>query len=256
VSIARHPLTIFLVAGVLLFVLDRWRSTESIIIDEAVTERVAGLWETQMGTPPDSETLEALLAAWLREEIFYREALRRGLDADDTVVRRRLVQKLEFLVQDMTPGAVSDEALEAYFAEHRDRYRLPERFTFEQRLYPTKQAAEAALAKVEAGEAPPLGRPDVPQSYVGKSEAELQQALGSAFAAALPKQPDGRWAGPVPSAFGAHLVRIEARLAAEVPPLAFVAPRVRTDYLRAQREASLDRFFTEVRERYRVDDRR
>ncbi|MEE3108741.1 MAG: hypothetical protein VX323_01715, partial [Pseudomonadota bacterium] len=81
-SIARHPLTIFLVVGVLLFVLDRWRSTESIIIDEAVIERVAGLWETQMGTPPDSETLEALLTAWLREEIFYRDALRRGLDAD------------------------------------------------------------------------------------------------------------------------------------------------------------------------------
>lgn len=143
-SIARHPLTIFLVVGVLLFVLDRWRSTESIIIDEAATERVAGLWETQMGTPPDSETLEALLAAWLREEIFYREALRRGLDADDTVVRRRLIQKLEFLVQDMTPGAVNDGDLEAYFEEHRERYRLPERWTFEQQQYATKAEAEAA----------------------------------------------------------------------------------------------------------------
>ena len=255
-ALSQRPLLLFMVVGALLFAVDAWRRSDVIVLDDAVAQRVAGLWETQMGTPPDPETLESLLSAWLREEVFFREALRRGLDEDDTVLRRRLVQKLEFLVQDMTPGAVSDEALEAYFAEHRDRYRLPERFTFEQRLYPTEQAAEAALAKVEAGEAPPLGRPDVPQSYVGKSEAELQQALGSAFAAALPKQPDGRWAGPVPSAFGAHLVRIEARLAAEVPPLAFVAPRVRTDYLRAQREASLDRFFTEVRKRYRVDDRR
>ena len=151
-SIARHPLTIFLVVGVLLFVLDRWRSTESIIIDEAVTERVAGLWETQMGTPPDPETLDALLTAWLREEVFYREALRRGLDADDTVLRRRLVQKLEFLVQDMTSGAVSDGDLEAYFEEHRKRYRLPERWTFEQHQYTTAAGAEAALEARRQGE--------------------------------------------------------------------------------------------------------
>ncbi|MEY3042444.1 MAG: hypothetical protein RLZZ174_1526 [Pseudomonadota bacterium] len=255
-ALSQRPLLLFLVVGALLFAADAWRRSEVIVLDDAVAQRVAGLWETQMGTPPDPETLESLLSAWLREEVFFREALRRGLDEDDTVLRRRLVQKLEFLVQDMTPGAVSDAALEGYFAKHRDRYRLPERFTFEQRLYPTRQAAEAALARIQAGGAPPIGLQDLPQSYVGKSEAELQQALGSAFASALARLPLRTWTGPVTSTFGSHLVRIETRLPPEVPPLAFVAPRVRTDYLRAQREASLDRFFAEVRGRYRVEDRR
>lgn len=192
----RHPLTIFLVVGALLFAVDRWRSTESIVIDEAVAERVAGLWETQMGTPPDPETLDALLAAWLREEVFYREALRRGLDADDTVLRRRLVQKLEFLVQDMTSGTVSEGNLDAYFEEHRERYRLPERWTFEQHQYATAAEAEAALEALRQGEAFPRGLEDLPRHFVGKSQAELQQALGSALASALPEVPLNQWVGP------------------------------------------------------------
>ena len=254
-SIARHPLTIFLVVGVLLFVLDRWRSTESIIIDEAVIERVAGLWETQMGTPPDSETLEALLAAWLREEIFYREALRRGLDADDTVVRRRLVQKLEFRARH-DPRSRKRWDLEAYFEKHRERYRLPERWTFEQQQYATKAEAEAALEALRRGEGLPRGREDLPRHFVGKSQAELQQALGSALASALREVPQNQWAGPLESPFGSHLLRLGARLPAELPALSFVAPRVRTDYLRDAREESLNRFFQSVRGRYGVDDRR
>ena len=255
-SIGRHPLTIFLVVGALLFAVDRWRSTDSIVIDQAVAERVAGLWETQMGTPPDPETLDALLAAWLREEVFYREALRRGLDADDTVVRRRLVQKLEFLVQDMTPGAVSDGVLATYFEGHRERYRLPERWTFEQQQYATAEEAEAALEALRRGEALPRGLEDLPRHFVGKSQAELQQALGSTLASALPEVPPNLWVGPLESPFGSHLLRLEARLPSEVPPLSFVAPRVRTDYLRDAREASLDRFYQSVRGRYGVDNRR
>jgi len=250
VSIGRHPLTIFLVVGALLFAVDRWRSTDSIVIDQAVAERVAGLWETQMGTPPDPETLDALLTAWLREEVFYREALRRGLDADDTVVRRRLVQKLEFLVQDMTPGAVSDGVLATYFEGHRERYRLPERWTFEQQQYATAEEAEAALEALRRGEALPRGLEDLPRHFVGKSQAELQQALGSTLASALPEVPPNLWVGPLESPFGSHL------LPSEVPPLSFVAPRVRTDYLRDAREASLDRFYQSVRGRYGVDNRR
>lgn len=200
--------------------------------------------------------MEALLAAWLREEIFYREALRRGLDADDTVVRRRLVQKLEFLVQDMTPGAVNDGDLEAYFEEHRERYRLPERWTFEQQQYATKAEAEAAPEALRRGEGLPRGREDLPRHFVGKSQAELQQALGSALASALREVPQTQWAGPLESPFGSHLLRLKARLPAEPPPLSFVAPRVRTDYLRDAREASLNLFFQSVRGRYGVDDRR
>ena len=68
--------------------------------------------------------------------------------------------------------------------------------------------------------------------------------------------PPNQWVGPLESPFGSHLLRLEARLPSEVPPLSFVAPRVRTDYLRDAREASLDRFYQSVRGRYGVDDRR
>ena len=34
---------------------------------------------------------------FVREEVYYREALALGLDRNDTVIRRRLQQKMEFL---------------------------------------------------------------------------------------------------------------------------------------------------------------
>ena len=156
----------------------------------------------------------------------------------------------------MTPGAVSDGVLATYFEGHRERYRLPERWTFEQQQYATAEEAEAALEALRRGEALPRGLEDLPRHFVGKSQAELQQALGSTLASALPEVPPNQWVGPLESPFGSHLLRLEARLPSEVPPLSFVAPRVRTDYLRDAREASLDRFYQSVRGRYGVDNRR
>ena len=74
---------------------------------------------------------EGLTTEYVRETAFYREALAMGLDQDDTIVRRRLAQKLEFLVQDLIdvkpPG---DAELETYFDEHRASYRSPDLITF------------------------------------------------------------------------------------------------------------------------------
>lgn len=80
--------------------------SDPVIVDDTVRNQIATLWETQMGKEPDAAELQSLVNHWMREEIFYREALRLGLDRGDTIVRRRLVQKLEFLAQEVNEDEI------------------------------------------------------------------------------------------------------------------------------------------------------
>src|SRR5262249_16097071 len=83
------------------------------------------------GRPPTSEELAGLVEEHVKEEVLYREALALGLDKDDTIVRRRLAQKMEFLAEDV--AALRDpsvDALKAWFAKHRPSSEDPVRVPF------------------------------------------------------------------------------------------------------------------------------
>src|SRR5262245_50985087 len=104
----REPFLHFLMLGAALFALNAWRESERpregpprIAVTAAVIERLRAGYERQFGQPPDADELRGLVAAHIREEVLYREALELGLDRDDTIVRRRLAQKMEFLTDDI-----------------------------------------------------------------------------------------------------------------------------------------------------------
>ena len=96
----REPLVWFLVTGVLLFAGNSYLNPprEGIVVDSQLRAQLASLWQTQMGREPSSSERESILQSWLEEELLYREAVRMNLADDDVIVRRRLVQKLEFLL--------------------------------------------------------------------------------------------------------------------------------------------------------------
>ena len=96
----------------------------------------------------------------MREEVLYREALKLGLDRNDTVVRRRLQQKMEFVGDELAAGEPDEAGLQAYLAAHRDRFREPERWSFRQVLVASEaddgtSRAEAILASLRDGDADP-----------------------------------------------------------------------------------------------------
>ena len=265
----REPLVHFLVLGVGLFLLfgivgdsDDAQSGRIVIS----TARVAQLTEIFTRTwqrPPTEQELEGLIEGHIREEVYYREALAMGLDRDDTIVRRRLRQKLEFFTDDLMAAIdPTQEQLEAYLSGHPDTFRVPVQLSFRQIYFnldrrgeQAKEDAETLLARLNGAslEMDTTGFGDslmLPDEYGRVSEVEVARAFGEDFAAALFELPAGRWSGPVESGFGLHLVLIRERQPGSLPALADVHQAVEREWRNARREEATEAFYRGLRERY------
>ena len=166
-KLLKEPLLHFLALGAVIFALNAWRerarpteaSAARIEVTAAVIDRLRAGYERQFGQAPDAEEMRGLVTAHIREEVLCREALALGLDRDDTIVRRRLAQKMEFLTDDIATAAVpEDAAVREFFEKNAARYAKPGRVTFrhvyfskEKRGTGTEAAATAALAALQKG---------------------------------------------------------------------------------------------------------
>src|SRR5262249_38134804 len=108
VKLLKEPLVHFLLAGGLLFVGYSWvhrgeenRDPRRIEITENQVKQIELDWWARWQRPPTPEELRAGIEGELRQEILYREALQLGLDKNDTIVKRRLAQKMDFLAEEV-----------------------------------------------------------------------------------------------------------------------------------------------------------
>jgi hypothetical protein len=268
--LAAEPLVHFVVAGLLLFIAGRIYETRADVYRIVVTPRhVAQLahdYALQFGAPPDAATLEALVKADLKDEILYRQGEAMKLGEGDEIVRRRVVQKMQFLMQDTNaPADPTPAQLQAFYDTHADRYLSPARTTFSHIYFAAEGGDQLARARAQAllsampnsvTRAPDRGDP-FPDLYdFSAAEPEQVQRLfgHTPFAEAVFKAPVGRWSGPYKSGYGWHLLYVDAREAPARAPLSAVKDAVRVDYLqdaqdRANRTAfdKLARRFTIVR---------
>jgi len=270
-KLVREPLVHFLLLGLGLFLLfgivgDSDDAPPGRI--EISAARVAQLTEIFTRTwqrPPTEQELEGLIEDHIREEVYYREALAMGLDRDDTIVRRRLRQKLEFFTDDLVAAvAPTEKQLEAYLSEHADTFRVPATLSFRQIYFNRdrrgKQAtsdAESLLAQLNGGgsEVDTAGSGDslmLPGDYDRVSEVDIDRGFGNGFGAALADLPLGRWSGPVESGYGLHLVLIRERQPESFPALAEVREVVEREWRNARRQEATEAFYRGLRERYVV----
>ena len=203
------------------------------------------------------------MADFAREEVLYREALAFGLDRDDLVVRRRLVQKMEMLALRDGPGISESDLMDHYLARRAD-YTVPESVSFRHVFFSVavrgaeaRAAAGAALAEVRDGGADgvsgPGDPPPMPPEVSDWTRPMVADRFGPGFAAAVFKAGPGGWSGPVASAYGYHLVLVTRRAPARVPDFAEVAARIATDLDAARRAGALDRIYASVRDAYQVE---
>jgi len=221
----------------------------------------------------DGETRQNLVDEFVREEVLYREALALGLDRGDYIMRQRMVQKLEFLIEDLaeTPEPPDRKALEAFYAEYRDDYLEPSVYTFAHVFFDAetrgREAARAAavdtlqrLANDGAAfnDAVRYGdRPLYLRNYVERTRDYVVGHLGEALVAGLDAATpsDTRWIGPLESPFGWHLVLLTARRAARLPPLDEIEARVADDYARVELERAKAEAIDRLVAGYEIDDR-
>ncbi len=265
--ILREPLGLFLILGGALFLADRWwgsRGAEVVEIDPAAIERLATLWQAQAGRLPSEDEMAFLVDDWVREEVLYREAKSLGLDRDDVIVRRRLAQKMSFLIEDglgdLTP---SDEEIVALWQANQARYVEPARYTFAHIYlsadnHPDLEAdALALLAELgdsgDGGAWRQLGDPFMlAREYAERNQQEVAELFGGSFAAALDDLPVGSWSGPVESAYGGHLVRLHKRSPERRLPLEEARARVVADWTEREASRAEGEAYARIRSRYRV----
>ena len=228
--------------------------------------RLATGYEWQFGRPPTAAELDHLIDRHIEEEILYREGVALGLDRDDEIVRRRVVQKLQFLQEDtaLVPEP-DDAALHAFRARHADRYREPARATFRHRYFsPDDGGSQAARARAAAALAPrPNGAagpaPGAGDAFPGRDRYAAIDAAGlarifgdSELSRTLFGLPPATWHGPLQSGYGWHLVYVETLEPAREPPLGDVRDEVRTDYIDEQRQAVNAAALAAIKARYVV----
>lgn len=233
----REPLVHFLAAGSALFLLmSQFGANDSldrsITIREDQVARLASQWEQTWRRPPSAQQLDSLIRDYIKEEVYVREAMRLGLDADDPVIRRRLRAKMEFLataeIQNMEPTEVE---LQRYFDANKHRYAEEPAFSFDQQFLgegegPAKDAMRALLQ----GKKPATQALSVPESMVDAASDSISRQFGDDFANSLRNAPTGKWSGPVRSGFGWHAVRVRKVVASGTPKLSAVRQRVSNDW--------------------------
>ena len=261
----KDPIWVFVGIGILMFGLANFSATDEtyqVVVSQAQTQRLNDQWQAQMRRPPTAAEMEGLIDQYIKEEIYYREALRLGLDGDDTIVRRRLVQKLTFLTEDIATLTPPDDAtLEAYYQENRENYRVPERISFRHRYFSadrrnTPDAPNAARdqASTAVDDSSLTGDPFMLQkNFARRSQREIGDLFGSAFAEALITLPVAEdWQGPVQSAYGWHPVQITHREASRIPEYSEIKERVRVDAQQAARREANQAYYDELRSRYEI----
>lgn len=225
----REPLVHFLLASAGIYALyvgvagndnsgdDRTITVSAAEID-ALTEQWARIWQR----PPTEEEREAIIRGSVRKQALYREALAMGLEQGDTVVERRLAQRLEMLAKSlMAPEEPSEEQLRAWFKENEDEFRQPDRYSMlqvyfdpDRRDATTLEDARAALVELQSMEGIPsdisnYGDRLMSQNYYAdRTELDLRKSFGSGFVQQVIELEPGRWHGPILSGYGAHIVYV------------------------------------------------
>jgi peptidyl-prolyl cis-trans isomerase C len=266
--IAREPLVHFALIGAAIFVLAhqveaRRRAAEAtIVVDAALQDRLARLFHTQFGVAPTAQQLAIVTDEYVDDEVLYREAQRIGLGDDDEIVRRRLIQKMEFLQRDSaTPMDASAATLRSYYDAHPELFSVGTRVSFSQLYFSADRGGDAAAlerardarVRLLAGERVVGDDVSLDPDYSSLTRAEAERVLGATPAVdALFSSPAGDWSEPVRSGLGWHLLRITAVQPPRVLPFDEVLPDVRAAYLQEATSRARRARFDSLRARYHV----
>lgn len=245
---------------------------ESALIDKAVDEELLFREAVARGLDRNDRSVRT----WLIEQMavltdgpvtdgdrLYAQARALGLDRSDLVVRRILVQKMRLLAARLDERAPADDTLQAYYAAHRDDYVPPARVSlWHVFLGSASHGADAARAAgvlldgfrrdgvrpadaARAGDAFPM-----PPHLVSQSPSQIEKIFGPAFATQIGHAPAGAWSGPFASAYGVHLVWVEAREPGIAPAFEHVRQQVLERWQSEQRATRLATLVRELARRY------
>jgi hypothetical protein len=269
-KLLREPLVHFVFAGALLFGAYAWLNPatpkqggdHAVRIGEGEILWLRQTFANQWRREPTSEEMAGLIATLVEEELMAREAHAIGLDQNDTIVRRRLAQKIDFMVAD-TAGTVDpgEPELRGYYLAHAERYRTAATISFSHIYFSRERRRDAVTDATEAlrlAAGNPAIRPTdsdqllLDDSYRDLDRHAVESLFGPAFAQAVFALPAGTWRGPVSSGFGVHLVYVADMRPAQQKSFEEVRATVTSEWLREKSRAIRADYLERLRAKYGV----
>lgn len=264
--VLREPLVHFLLIGIGLFGLYSLiqpavdDDLNRIVITSSQKDQIEAQFSRTWMRPPTEDEYNALIKSYVRDEVYYREAIALGLDKDDMQIRQRMRQKLDFILEDLVVEEVNDKTLLLFLQQHPDKFSQQTQTSFEQLyLNPDKHqdlAADAAiiLQNLRDGAIPQtLTDPTMlPYAYRLLTPSEIARQLGDKFALEVQALVPDEWAGPIYSGLGGHLVKITEQIPSSLPELAEVRSEVEREYHTQRRQQKKDIAYQKMLEGYEV----
>ena len=272
--ILREPLIHFLLLGAVLFGVYSYAQRDQSGVEQSKQIRLTVdelsqlvlVFQSQWRRDPTPEEMRAMVDDKVREEVLYREALAAGLDKDDTIVKRRMAQKMQFLSEDVTAAHEPEpDELRTWYEANRDQFVLPPRvsfrhlyFSFDRRGARARDDAAAALKMLagqpeDAGFAATLADAFMFQEYYRDRAPEfLGKEFGPNFALSVAKLPSGSWQGPIESGFGWHLVFVDTLIPGHVPAFEEVEADAKKAWLAERKAQAWQKAYQDMRAKYSV----
>ena len=270
-SLLREPLIHFLLIGAALFLLFEVfddpvgpQSSRVVITNGQIAFLKASFTRIRQHSPTEQE-LQGLIDGYVREEIFYREALALGLEKDDPVIRRRLRQKLELMSDDLAAITIpTDDQLQQFVETHPEIFRTEPRIAFRHVFLDIAQRGNAALDEAarllavlsDAGSdsnSETLGdRLMLPKTFQLTHASEIAKLFGESFSRELINSKPGQWIGPAQSGYGLHLVLVTEHVASRLPRLDEIRKTAEWEWTAANKKALKENIYNELREKYTV----
>jgi len=271
----REPLVHFLAIGAMIYAINGIFNTNNtnlmdqntITITTPEIDWLKTSWQMRYKRKPNQKELKGLMDDYIRQSIYYREAISMGLNEDDIIIRRRLTQKLEFLTMDLAESVKkpTQEDLKIYLKKNVDRYKIPPEVTFSQVYFSsdkrgnkTTEDAKRVLSRLQKNnvsdeQIKQMGDSILLQSYYpAKPITQIGKLFGRNFSKELIKLPLEKWLGPINSSYGAHLVILHERTPEKIPDLSEIKMRVENDWVTDMRQESNDLYYSNLKARYNV----
>lgn len=267
----REPLVHFLFLGAAMFALFNLTGGQKsdvgqIVVSAGQVENLVTTFARTWQRPPTQQELKGLIDDYIREEVLYREAVAMGLDRDDTIIRRRLSQKMDFLSDDFaTQTEPTDAELRSYLQKHADSYREEPQVSFRQLYINADKRGESAsndarqlLLRVSTANSSDKNLESlgdsimIPHEFNLTSKSEIARIFGEDFAQQLVQLKPGKWSGPVRSGYGLHLVFILEMHQGGLPEFTRVRDVVRRDLLDARRRETREKLYQSLLAHYSV----
>ena len=264
-KIFTEPLLHFIVISILFFIAYDVLNSEAsddqvILVSEGRVAQISNSFMTRWNRAPLPAELERAIHGFAVEEMYLREARALNLDVGDKVINRRLRQKMNFLLEDMTSGnEPADEELERFFKENTQDYRSSPQYGFRQVFVSSDRGDEELRQllllqkqRIQQGLAPEGDRSLLPSEVSLESKEQLARKFGETFVSGLEGLELKQWLGPLKSEFGLHFVFLQTKQAANIKPFESVKKSVLNDWQYQNKQSYQEQYEQRLLERYNI----